>query len=84
MNEWPAHLFTRHDPDGATFSGVSGEAAEDAGGGYWGFTDAGLMAVSAACDPDKSKKVAEIMRLETAKRERLLRRRESRAVQQRR
>lgn len=41
--------------------------AEDAGGGYWGFTDAGLMAVSAACDPDKSKKVASIMRAETAK-----------------
>ena len=41
--------------------------AEDAGGGYWGFTDAGLMAVSAACDPDKSKKVADIMRTETAK-----------------
>ena len=41
--------------------------AEEAGGGYWGFTDAGLMAVNASCDPDKSKKVADIMRAETAK-----------------
>ncbi len=41
--------------------------AEDAGGGYWGFTDTGLMTVSAACDPDKTKKVADILRAETAK-----------------
>ncbi len=41
--------------------------AEDASGGYWGFTDTGLMAVSAACDPDKAEKVADILRAETAK-----------------
>ena len=41
--------------------------AEDAGGGYWGFTDVGLMNVSAACDPDKSQQVADILRAETAK-----------------
>ncbi|MEI6234820.1 MAG: pitrilysin family protein [Planctomycetota bacterium] len=41
--------------------------AEDAGGGYWGFTDTGLMAVSAACDPDKAKKVGDILRAETVK-----------------
>ncbi|HLX64203.1 MAG TPA: pitrilysin family protein [Planctomycetota bacterium] len=41
--------------------------AEDAGGGYWGFTDTGLMAVNAACDPDKATKVADILRNETKK-----------------
>lgn len=41
--------------------------AEEAGGGYWGFTDAGLMAVSASCDPEKSNRVSAILRAETAK-----------------
>ena len=41
--------------------------AEDAGGGYWGFTDTGLMSVSAACDPDKAETVADILRSETMK-----------------
>ena len=41
--------------------------AEEAGGGYWGFSDAGLMAVSASCDPAKSARVASILRSETAK-----------------
>ena len=40
--------------------------AEEAGGGYWGFTDAGLLAVSASCDPDKSEKVGAILRKECA------------------
>ena len=41
--------------------------AEEAGGGYWGFSDAGLMAVSASCDPAKSAQVSSILRAETAK-----------------
>jgi predicted Zn-dependent peptidase len=41
--------------------------AEEAGGGYWGFTDAGLLAVSASCDPDKAGKVGGILRQECAR-----------------
>ena len=41
--------------------------AEEAGGGYWGFSDAGLMAVHASCDPKKAGKVTKILREETAK-----------------
>ena len=41
--------------------------AEEAGGGYWGFSDTGLMAVSASCDPAKSAQVSSILRAETAK-----------------
>ena len=41
--------------------------AEEAGGGYWGFSDAGLMAVHASCDPGSAAKVIKIMRQETAK-----------------
>lgn len=41
--------------------------AEEAGGGYWGFSDTGLMAVHASCDPDKAQTVEKILRAETAK-----------------
>lgn len=41
--------------------------AEAAGGGYWGFTDTGVMAAHASCDPDKAGTVAQILRAETAK-----------------
>jgi predicted Zn-dependent peptidase len=40
--------------------------AEEAGGGYWGFSDTGMMAVNASCDPDQAGKVAGILRTETA------------------
>jgi len=41
--------------------------AEEAGGGYWGFSDAGLTAVYASCDPENAGKVEHIMRAESAK-----------------
>jgi len=41
--------------------------AEEAGAGYWGFSDAGMMAAHASCDPSKAAKVTEILRAETAK-----------------
>lgn len=41
--------------------------AEEAGGGYWGFSDAGLLAVYASCDPDKAGKITSILRAEPAK-----------------
>jgi predicted Zn-dependent peptidase len=41
--------------------------AEEAGGGYWGFSDTGLMAVHASCDPAMAAKVGGILRAETAK-----------------
>ncbi|MGD0092700.1 MAG: pitrilysin family protein [Planctomycetota bacterium] len=41
--------------------------AEEAGGGYWGFSDAGLMAAYASCDPDKAGKVERILRAESAR-----------------
>ena len=41
--------------------------AEEAGGGYWGFSDAGLMVVNASCDPDKAARVTGILRGETAR-----------------
>jgi predicted Zn-dependent peptidase len=41
--------------------------AEEAGGGYWGFSDTGLMAVHASCDPAKAGQVASMLRAETAR-----------------
>ncbi len=41
--------------------------AEDAGGGFWGFSDAGLMVANASCDPDKAERVCGIMRAEAKK-----------------
>jgi len=40
---------------------------DEAGGGYWGFTDCGLMAVQASCDPDKTAQVEKIVRAEMKK-----------------
>ena len=41
--------------------------AEEAGGGYWGFSDTGLMAVSASCDPAKAGQVTALLRKESAR-----------------
>jgi len=41
--------------------------AEDAGASYWGFSDAGVMAAHASCDPAKAEKVAAILRQECSK-----------------
>ena len=41
--------------------------AEEAGAGYWGFSDAGLMAAYASCDPGNAGKVERIIRSESAK-----------------
>jgi predicted Zn-dependent peptidase len=41
--------------------------AEDAGASYWGFSDAGVMAAHASCDPSKAEKVAAILRQEATK-----------------
>jgi predicted Zn-dependent peptidase len=40
--------------------------AEEAAAGYWGFSDAGVFAAQAACDPAKAKKVLEILKREAA------------------
>ena len=41
--------------------------AEEAGGGYWGFSDTGLMAVNASCDPAKANQVTALLRKEAAR-----------------
>ncbi|HYG73695.1 MAG TPA: pitrilysin family protein [Planctomycetota bacterium] len=41
--------------------------AEEAGASYWGFSDTGLMAAHASCDPSKAAKVASLLRAEAAK-----------------
>jgi predicted Zn-dependent peptidase len=41
--------------------------AEEAGGGYTGFSDAGLMVAYAACDPARAAKVTRILRAESAR-----------------
>jgi len=41
--------------------------AEEAGASYWGFSDTGLMAAHASCDPSKAEKVAAIIRAEAGK-----------------
>jgi predicted Zn-dependent peptidase len=40
---------------------------DEAGGGYWGFTDCGLMAVQTSCDPEKTPQVEKIVRAELKK-----------------
>ena len=40
--------------------------AEEAAAGYWGFSDAGVMAAQAACDPAKARKVLDILKREAA------------------
>jgi len=57
--------------------------AEDAGGGYWGFSDAGLVAVSASCDPEKAGKVVAILRAEPAKLKKGIRKEELQRVKNR-
>lgn len=41
--------------------------AEDAGASYWGFSDAGVMAAHASCDPAQAEKVASMLRREAAR-----------------
>ncbi|MFH0940005.1 MAG: pitrilysin family protein [Planctomycetota bacterium] len=41
--------------------------AEEAGAGYWGFRDAGLITAQAACDPVNAGRVVTILRKEAAK-----------------
>ena len=41
--------------------------AEEAGAAYWGFSDAGLMAAHASCDPAKAEQVTRMLRAEAAK-----------------
>ncbi|MCY3017949.1 MAG: pitrilysin family protein [Planctomycetota bacterium] len=50
--------------------------SEEAGGGYWGFSDAGLMAVYASCDPQNAGKVVAILRAEPARLKRGIRKEE--------
>lgn len=57
--------------------------AEEAGGGYWGFSDTGLMAIHASCDPAKSGQVGAILRQEAGKLKKKIREEELQRVKNR-